>query len=236
MSGPSSPARAARGARSRRRAARCSGSGRSQPRCRPATDPRRPEDVFHLAGPVAQRVLRHRLQLVAIAAQSSCGPEGRRRRGCDRHRRRRRLRVARLAEGCGRDLRGAAARAARPASSGWSWATDSGARRRRCRPGAPERSARAPLAGHDLIDVQRRMLDRVRGLDLDHRTRVVAEGERPVRLVGDVARLARVRARRARPRTRMITPVPAADRIITLPLSLRSLRNLSSAFMSTQAA
>ena len=34
----------------------------------------------------------------------------------------------------------------------------------------------------------------------------------------------------------MMTPVPAPERINTLPLSLRSLRKLKSAFMSTHAA
>ena len=34
----------------------------------------------------------------------------------------------------------------------------------------------------------------------------------------------------------MMTPVPAAARIITLPLSFRSLKKFNSAFMSTHAA
>src|ERR1700680_3980401 len=54
--------------------------------------------------------------------------------------------------------------------------------------------------------------------------------------LSEMSRDSLVYAPASSPSARMITPVPAADRIITLPLSLRSLRNFSSAFMSTHAA
>src|ERR1700694_5330154 len=54
--------------------------------------------------------------------------------------------------------------------------------------------------------------------------------------LSEMSRDSLVYAPASSPSARMMTPVPAADRIITLPLNLRSLRNLSSAFMSTQAA
>src|SRR6202158_925965 len=54
--------------------------------------------------------------------------------------------------------------------------------------------------------------------------------------LSEMSRDSLVYAPASSPSARMMTPVPAVARIITLPLSFRSLRNLSSAFMSTQAA
>src|ERR1700676_4103766 len=54
--------------------------------------------------------------------------------------------------------------------------------------------------------------------------------------LSEMSRDSLVYAPASSPSERMITPVPAADRIITLPLNFRSLRNLSSALMSTHAA
>ena len=54
--------------------------------------------------------------------------------------------------------------------------------------------------------------------------------------LSEMSRDSLVYAPASSPSERMITPVPAEDQIITLPLSLRSLRNLSRAFMSTHPA
>ena len=54
--------------------------------------------------------------------------------------------------------------------------------------------------------------------------------------LSEMSRDSLVYAPASSPSARMITPVPAAERIMTLPLSFRSFRNLSSAFMSTHDA
>src|SRR5712691_1467430 len=54
--------------------------------------------------------------------------------------------------------------------------------------------------------------------------------------LSEISRDSLVYAPARSPCARMITPVPEPDRIITLPLNLRSLKKLRSARMSTQAA
>ena len=54
--------------------------------------------------------------------------------------------------------------------------------------------------------------------------------------LSEMSRDSLVYAPASSPCARMRTPVPAPERIITLPLSLRSLKKLSSAFMSTHPA
>src|SRR6202158_2951140 len=54
--------------------------------------------------------------------------------------------------------------------------------------------------------------------------------------LSEMSRDSLVYAPASSPSARMMTPVPAVARIMTLPLSFRSLRNFKSAFMSTQAA
>src|SRR2546430_17257223 len=54
--------------------------------------------------------------------------------------------------------------------------------------------------------------------------------------LSEMSRDSLVYAPASSPPARMMTPVPAPERIITLPLSFRSLKKFSRAFMSTQAA
>ena len=54
--------------------------------------------------------------------------------------------------------------------------------------------------------------------------------------LSEMSRDSLVYAPASSPYERMITPVPDPARIMTLPLSFRSFRNLSSAFMSTHEA